>query len=307
MQSVRPCSRYDGGGSFQTRKQGLSLGAAQKIPGLDFRHKESPTVDPWRSNADDRWKVPTRLEDGRSLCRWGSQVELNVQFIGSRALASTDGTKPGHENCESNQEKERNHETRDPTHSAHALGSAHGSDVVRCRPSVCLTHRSRISRRQRPSPTGIEVSGLASQSWPIPRLSPSSRDTGRGRHRPPSGRVAGLAIRSGRLDRAPALWHSGSDAIAWAHAESNPTRVRAHLQQPSRVFREGSWRWRESNPRPPASQWVFSERSRCWIVGTTTATGGSGGPYPTEFSLAARRRNRSGESRLMSPGPGPQD
>jgi len=89
--------------------------------------------------------------------------------------------------------------------------------------------------------------------------------------------------------------------------KSNATRVTAHLQQPSRVFREDSWRWRESNPRPPASQWVFSERSRCWIVGTTPATGGGGGPYPTEFSLTARRRSRSGESRLMSPGPGPQD
>ena len=81
-------------------------------------------------------------------------MELNVQFIGSRALASTDGTKPGHENCESNQEKERNYETRDPTPSAKALGSAHGSDAVTSRPRVCLTHRTPDQRRLTSAPTG---------------------------------------------------------------------------------------------------------------------------------------------------------
>ncbi len=65
------------------------------------------------------------------------------------------------------------------------------------------------------------------------------------------------------------------------------------------------WRWRESNPRPLASQWVFSERSRCWIVRIITATGGSEVPYPTEMSLVVSRRNRSGESYLMAPGSDP--
>ena len=36
----------------------------------------------------------------------------------------------------------------------------------------------------------------------------------------------------------------------------------AHLQQCSRTNPEHSWRWGESNPRLPNSQWDFSERSR---------------------------------------------
>jgi hypothetical protein len=40
------------------------------------------------------------------------------------------------------------------------------------------------------------------------------------------------------------------------------------------------WRWRESNPRPPATQWAFSERSRQRIVRGGTAAGGNVAPYP---------------------------
>ncbi len=67
------------------------------------------------------------------------------------------------------------------------------------------------------------------------------------------------------------------------------------------------WRWRESNPRPPVSRWDFSERIRRWCLGSRHATGAGAGPQPTEMSMTARRRRRSGKPCKMTPGAGPQD
>ena len=41
------------------------------------------------------------------------------------------------------------------------------------------------------------------------------------------------------------------------------------------------WRWRESNPRPPASCWDFSERIRRRCLRSRHATGAGAGPQPT--------------------------
>ena len=67
-----------------------------------------------------------------------------------------------------------------------------------------------------------------------------------------------------------------------AHARSSfDTRVRdvAHLQQCS-LWREHSWRWRESNPRLPRGQWGFSERIRERCLGPPSLTGGERRPQP---------------------------
>ena len=69
-----------------------------------------------------------------------------------------------------------------------------------------------------------------------------------------------------------------SDAIKWAREiyeryagpDTPPTVLT--------VSREHPWRWRESNPRPPESPWVFSERSRQSIVGSATTAGGCSAP-----------------------------
>jgi len=42
------------------------------------------------------------------------------------------------------------------------------------------------------------------------------------------------------------------------------------------------WRWRESNPRPPASQLAFSERSRSLDLGTGAAIGKFAIPQPAK-------------------------
>ncbi len=56
------------------------------------------------------------------------------------------------------------------------------------------------------------------------------------------------------------------------------------------------WRWRESNPRPPASRWAFSERSRQGIVGGAAAAGNDGVPYP-----AKRPRSPAGAAYEQAP------
>jgi len=57
------------------------------------------------------------------------------------------------------------------------------------------------------------------------------------------------------------------------------------------------WRWRESNPRPPASQLAFSERSRSLDLGAGAAIGKFASPQSAEMSPAARRRDRLGKPR----------
>jgi hypothetical protein len=56
------------------------------------------------------------------------------------------------------------------------------------------------------------------------------------------------------------------------------------------------WRWRESNPRPPASHWAFSERSRQEVVGGAAAAGIDGAPYP-----AKRPRSPAGAAYEQAP------
>jgi len=69
-----------------------------------------------------------------------------------------------------------------------------------------------------------------------------------------------------------------SDAVEWA-----PTIYDRYVgvgAPPTvlTVFPEHPWRWRESNPRPPASQRAFSERSRQLLLGSRAAAGNCPGP-----------------------------
>jgi len=52
-----------------------------------------------------------------------------------------------------------------------------------------------------------------------------------------------------------------------------------------RIALEHSWRWRESNPRPSASQWDFSERSRRKDLGLLVVAGIGEEPQSAEVSL----------------------
>jgi len=47
-----------------------------------------------------------------------------------------------------------------------------------------------------------------------------------------------------------------------------------------------SWRWRDSNPRPPEPQQAFSERSRHQVVGGGTSAGGQCHPVINENFLS---------------------
>ena len=65
------------------------------------------------------------------------------------------------------------------------------------------------------------------------------------------------------------------------------------------------WRWGESNPRPSASQWDFSERSRWRISGATSSPATVWRPSP----VSVRGGPRAGPKRKphwMAPLPGPQ-
>jgi hypothetical protein len=86
-----------------------------------------------------------------------------------------------------------------------------------------------------------------------------------------------------------------SDAISWAREIVDHYVATGAPPTVLTVSPEHPWRWRESNPRPPASHQAFSERSRNWIVGDGAATGDSAVPYPTKVSLTTGRRSRSGE------------
>jgi hypothetical protein len=57
------------------------------------------------------------------------------------------------------------------------------------------------------------------------------------------------------------------------------------------------WRWRESNPRPPASQRAFSERSRQLSLGTLTAAGEFEGPQSSFDVPGGRTTSPPGEPR----------
>ena len=88
--------------------------------------------------------------------------------------------------------------------------------------------------------------------------------------------------RAARPPRLPVLL--GAGRLRDRHSERQTPPERATGARPSGghrlAFRYITWRWRESNPRPRASQWVFSERSRLWIFESATAAGGGGAPYP---------------------------
>jgi len=88
-----------------------------------------------------------------------------------------------------------------------------------------------------------------------------------------------------------------SDAIEWARhiydlyvADGSPPTM---LTLPP----EHSWRWRESNPRPLASQLAFSERSRTLDLESGAASGELAALQPAEMSWAARRRDHPSKPR----------
>src|ERR1700722_798188 len=64
-----------------------------------------------------------------------------------------------------------------------------------------------------------------------------------------------------------------------------------HFMNPSK------WRWRESNPRPLASQRAFSERSRQLSLGTLAAAGGFVGPQLSFSVPDGRTTTPSGKPR----------
>ena len=57
------------------------------------------------------------------------------------------------------------------------------------------------------------------------------------------------------------------------------------------------WRWRESNPRPPASQRAFSERSRQLSLGILAAAGEFVGPQLSFSVPDGRATTPSGKPR----------
>lgn len=80
-----------------------------------------------------------------------------------------------------------------------------------------------------------------------------------------------------------------SDAIEWARVIHDRYVGSGAPPTVLTVSPEHPWRWRDSNPRPPASQWAFSERSWQGIVGGGAAASGGVTPYPAKLSLAACR------------------
>src|SRR5437867_5607303 len=70
-------------------------------------------------------------------------------------------------------------------------------------------------------------------------------------------------MESGTLGPSAAARNSRSRRDRLGNRDSGSvTRESAHPQQPSETGPESSWRWRESNPRPRTTGWVFYGRSR---------------------------------------------